>query len=414
MTTPNKFNTTPDGTTVIDVNSVLTNSTTLVLSADTTPFIDNIMTLNPTITTFVFQAGAYSMVNAFWITNPGIQLLGMTGNPNDVIITQTGNADGIVINADHTILQSISVICQQSGQVCLTAESANNTVVSNCYFTGASDTFTIYYSGPTTLTQGASTLNGYANYTLDTGNVFYQNVIYTSYSGDSVSFSLQYNGQFVGNVIRGGRLAVYMCRTVNIYNNQITDSNSHGMYVSFPSDNLSIIGNSIYGSTYSAIKMSNQMEHGAFTTYPYNIIIQCNTLFNSGLYGLDLNYADGLQIQNNTLTVGQTMGIYMYSCTNTVMQSNKIAYFNYGFWLEASNNCTVQNNTIMSIYPKNGQIGVNITLNSSSITVSGNTIMGPYLAQIIFDQGTTDTVGTNPITTAYTYNNETSVYKVLA
>lgn len=412
--TSNNFNTTPDGTTVVDVNSVLNDPTTLILDSTKTPFIDNIFNLNPTITTFVFKPGAYKLVNVFFIRTSGIRLLGMTNNPNDVTITQSSVLDGIVLNANNIVLQGISVICQHSQKVCLTTASINNTVVNNCYFIGSSDTFTIYYAGPSELTAGASTLNAYNDYVLDQGNVFYQNIVYTNYSGDSISFSLQYKGQFVGNVVRGGKIAVYMCRTTNVYDNQVTDSVTNGIYVSLPSDNLSIIGNKIYGSKYSSIKVSNQMEHGAFTPYPYNIVVQCNTIFNSGLYGIELNYVNSVSIRSNTLTSKQSMGVYMYLCTNTVVQNNKIAYFNYGIWLDASNNCAVQNNQIISIYPDKGQNGVKLTSTSTLNTVFGNNLMGRFVYDLIADSGTNDTVETNSVTPSLSYNTEKTIYNVIA
>src|SRR6218665_2746987 len=169
----NFFNTTPDGTTIISLLDVLGLTTTMIVDPTTTPYIDNLMYYNPTITTFLFKAGTYKLVNILKIVKNGIRFIGMTGVARDVQIIQTNsNADGIAINANNVILQDLSLTCTYSQKVCLTAASANNCVVSGCYFYGCSDTFTIYYAGPKTLTAGQATLDAYTNRELDTGNVF--------------------------------------------------------------------------------------------------------------------------------------------------------------------------------------------------------------------------------------------------
>jgi parallel beta-helix repeat protein len=410
----NSFNTTPDGTTVITIDSTLLGlATTLVLDPATTPNIDNILTDNPTITTFIFGPGTYNITNILKILTNAIRFIGNTGSPKDVHIKQTANYDGIFLGADNIIIQDLSIHCTVSGRSALITADVNNTVVAGCYFYGPSDHFCVYYAGPSSLTQGTSTVNGYTDYTLDYGNVFYKNVVYSDYSGDSVSFSLQYTSQFVGNFIRGGKLAIYMCRTCNLYNNIITDSTTNGIYVSLPSDNLAIMCNKIYNSNYSGFKMAKQMEHGTFTAYPYNIMIQYNKIFNSHIYGMELNYAVNTSITHNKIVSGQTMGIYSYSGTNLSISANKIAYFNHGIYLEATSNSTVSENDMMSIFPNLGQNGIKITNDSNSITVSDNNMRGNYVYDLIADSGSLDTVSSNPVIPYYTLADETAVYSVV-
>ena len=101
---PNNFNTTPDGTTVINISNVINLPTTMTVSASTTPYIDNLMTLNPTKTTFLFNPGTYKLLNILKITKRGIKFIGMTNNAKDVQIVQTMNADAIAINTNNVIL----------------------------------------------------------------------------------------------------------------------------------------------------------------------------------------------------------------------------------------------------------------------------------------------------------------------
>ncbi len=412
----NSFNTTPDGNTIVTINSGLEMaSTTLILDSSTTPNIDNIFVDNPTITTFIFNAGTYNLTDDLKILVDGIQMLGATGYAKDVhIVQQTSGQDGIVIKANDVVLQDMSIHCPFSGTSCLITADCNNSVVSGNYFYGCNDHFAIYYAGPSSLAVGQSTLDGYTNYTLDEGNVFYKNVVYSDYSGDSISFSLQYLSQFVGNFIRGGKVAIYMCRTTNVYNNTIVNSTSNGIYVSLPSDNLSIICNKIYHSTYSSIKISNQVEHGSFTSYNYNIVVQHNKIHDARLYGMELNYCVGITVKNNKLDEGDNMGIYCYSGDYITIQSNKIAYFNFGLWLEATTNSLVDCNTIMSVYPDLGQNGIKLTSDSTSNSVTNNTLYGKYQYDLIADSGSNDTVSGNVTIPYYTLTQELAIYEVVS
>ena len=86
MATQNKFNTTPNGTTTININSILNLPTTLIIDSARTPYIDNIINNNPNIIDFVFNPGTYKLVNIFKILKNGIHFIGKTGNPVDVQI----------------------------------------------------------------------------------------------------------------------------------------------------------------------------------------------------------------------------------------------------------------------------------------------------------------------------------------
>jgi len=297
--------------------------------------------------------------------------------------------------------------------VCLTVASSNNTLVTGCHFYGTDSGFTIYYAGPSGLTAGAATLAAYTSYALDTGNIFCYNVVYANYSGDSVSFTLQYNSQMVGNFVRGGEIAIYMCRSTNVYDNIDTDSTGNGIFVSFPSDNISMIGNKIYNSTYSALKMANQLEQGAFTAYDYNITVRNNIIFNSKLYGIELNYANGVAFYNNSVIYSASMGIYSYQGTNLTINHNKVAYFTYAIWLEMTTNSLVEHNKIMSIYPALGQNGIKLTSTSSGNTVSCNEMYGQFVYDITADSGSGDMVGVNPNIPYYTLQQERSIFEII-
>jgi parallel beta-helix repeat protein len=409
----NKFNTAPNGTTVVDVNSVIGLPTTLIVDPVTTPYIDGIIALNPTITTFVFKAGVYKLVSIMLIRKNGIKFVGMTGVAKDVQIVQTMNTDGVVIRADSILLQDISIKCTFSGKICLTGASMSNSVISGCYIYGASDTFTMYLAGPSSLAEGASTLNGYTQYNLDTGNCIYGNVFYSNFSGDSVAFCLQYKSHFASNLVRGGKVAVYMCRVCNIYANIINDSTTNGIYCSFPSDRLSIIGNKINNPTYSGIVMKNQLEHGPFTPYDYNITVRNNYLFGSKGSGIELNNAINVSLIGNKIISGQTIGVYSYSGKKVTIQSNKIAYFKFGIFLENSTDTTVLTNNMISVFPALSDNAIKIYSNTSTTTVSDNNLKGMYRYNLIVNSGPNNTIQTNPIQQFYTISEEKNLYNVI-
>lgn len=410
----NKFNTTPDGTSIVNINDVINLPTTITINPTHTPYIDNIIILNPTKTIFILSKGTYKLVNVFNLSKNGVHIIGQTGNAADVIIQQTSNLDGIDMSGKNIVLQDITIQCTYSQKVCLTVSDATNTVVAGCKFYCAPDFFGIYYAGPHSLREGQTTLDGYNNYVLDTGNVFYNNAVYTSYTGDSVSFSLQYKAQFVGNYIRGGKVAVYMCRTTNVYNNTITDSTSNGIYVSLPSDNLSIIGNKIYNSTYSGIKLSNQLEHGAFPTYSYNILIKHNTIFGSKFYGIEMGFCDNIKILNNKIMHGQSMGIYSYAGKNLIIKNNKIAYFNFAVFLELNSDSIIDSNVITSIFPVLASNSIKIVTNPNCInnTVSNNIFNGQHKSVVLAGTNTFNIDSNNTINILYSINDE-NLYNVI-
>ena len=159
--------------------------------------------------------------------------------------------------------------------------------------------------------------------------------------------------------------------------------------------------------------MANQIEQGAFTAYDYNITVRNNTIFNSKIYGIELNYANGVAFYNNSVIYSASMGIYSYQGTNLTIKYNKVAYFTYAVWLEMTTNSLVEHNKIMSIYPALGQNGIKLTSTSSGNTVSCNEMYGQFVYDITADSGSGDTVGVNPNIPYYTLQQERSIFEII-
>lgn len=356
---------------------------TLIVTVNPSSFIDDIFTANPDILIFHFPDGNYYLTDILKVTVPNISFIGTSGNPKNVHIFQNNTLrDGLAINANNFNMQYISIHDSHDGKIALTVAGSSNNTVQNCYFYGNKTTFTIFYAGPKNLLEGVSTLNAYSSNNLDMNNVFKNNVVYSQWSGDCVSFSLQVNGIFNNNIIRGGKLAIYMCKKSNFTNNIIYDSINSGIHVSFPSHNLNIVSNKIYECDASGIKLSNQVEHGTFTTTPYNITIRNNYIYDAKVNAIELNDANKCTIRTNKFISSETYGIYALRCTNLTINNNKISYFQVAFWLEATTYCNLFQNTCMSVYPDEGQNVVKTTPDSNNNIVYDNNVYG----KIIYDK----------------------------
>lgn len=379
-------------------------------------YLDDMFTILPNVKTFIFLPGDYYITKILWVIKPGVKLTSSTGIARDVhIFQQNPGADGIVIrNCDRVELTNISVHNTFSGKIALTIAGSNNTITNGCYFYGCDDTFSVYYAGPTDLTEGISTLNGYFSGNLDNGNIFTRNVVYAKWSGDAVSYSLQKNGVFKRNIIRGGKIAVYMCTDCSIKSNIIYDSTSHGIFLSLPSNNVLINKNKIYECSSSGIKIGNQMEHGPFTPIPYNISILSNKIYDTKFYGIEMNDGNKIIVSGNNMISTDIHGIYAYRTIDLDVTNNKISYFRVAVWLENASNINVKNNNFNVIYPDPSLNVIKLTNNSNNISFENNSVNGLLKGPVsTFDSSCTNFItNNNTLDKYYTFDEELQIMKL--
>lgn len=344
--------------------------------------IDDILTTNLNSSIFIFPSGNYYIIDILNINRPYIKFSGLTKNPKDVHIFQINDKDGINVISNNFVMEYISIHVTTNDKVSLIVANSSNNNIQNCYFYGNETTFTIYFAGPKTLSVGSSTLDGYYNNILDMNNVFSNNVIYSKWSGDCVSFSLQLNGKVNSNIIRGGKLSVYMCKSCEINKNIIYDSINHGIHISLPSNDVNIINNKIYECDASGIKLNNQIEHGSFTGTLYNINIKNNYIYDSKTNAIELNDVMKCNIQGNKLISSSTYGIYLLRSNKVNISKNKVSYFDVAIWLEACNNNNIIENNFMSIYPDEGKNIVKLSVDSNNNKITDNISKG----RIIYDK----------------------------
>ena len=222
-------------------------------------------------------------------------------------------------------------------------------------------------------------MDAYQNDYLDKYNTFKNNIIYSKWSGDSISFSLQSDGVFEHNVVRGGKIAIYMCKKILVSRNYIFDSVSNGMYISFPSHNLTIRCNKFYECTASAIKLANQAEHGNFDTSDYFINIYQNYIYDSKLYGIEINNGKNINIYKNKIVSTDVYCIYSYLSQNINIHHNRFYYFNVVIWFESTSDSLISDNAIYSVYPDNGDNICKIINNSINNIITYNASYGKII-----------------------------------
>jgi hypothetical protein len=101
----------------------------------------------------------------------------------------------------------------------------------------------------------------------------------SGYQGDAFVFGLQKNGVFEGNRCIGGRIAPYMLKNCSIINNEVIDSVSQGIALSFPSQNVEIAHNRIWNCAAQGINTNNQLEHNFSSSFGNNISIHSNKIY---------------------------------------------------------------------------------------------------------------------------------------
>lgn len=377
--------------------------------------IDDIFTILPKVKKFMFEPGDYYLNNILYISKNKISITSTTKIAKDVHIYQNNiTKDSIVLDACQNVnISYISIHNTTPGKIVLTERGANDTSVNNCYIYGNATIFSVYYSGPKNLTQGASTLNAYFSGDLDNNNEFYKNVVYSMWSGDNITYALQKNGNFSSNIVRGGRVGIYMCSNVSVKKNIVYDSTSNGIYVSFPSHNIIISNNKIYECESSGIKLANQIEHGDFNSSDNNITISNNSIYDSKYYAVEINDGINIDISDNSFINIKIYGIYCYKCSNINIYNNKLAYFDVSIWLENSSSINIQKNYLYSIYPDEASNILKIINSSSLVTFINNSIGGQIKYELYAIDSTSKNIiiSNNTEDPFYTYCEELYIMK---
>ena len=373
--------------------------------------IDDILTANPNITVFYFADGYYYMSKCLQI-NRTCKFLGLTKLAKNVHIFQSSVLDGMSVWADNFVMRYISLHCEHDGKVALTVAGCHNTDVEYCYIYGNATTFSIYYAGPK-VAAGYPTISAYFRNKLDYNNIFANNVVYSKWAGDAVSYSLQSYGYFGYNMVRGGKVAIYMCKNTKVMGNTIYDSSTQAIYISLPSHRLQICANKIFECDNSGIKIADQVEHGSFYIKDqYNISIFNNIIYDSKTNAIELNNTIGYDIYNNNIISTDFNAIYLLKSPNGNIHHNKLSYSKIFVIVEQSPNVDIHHNVCYSIYPTNSNHMVNVTVGSTNAKVHDNMLFGKLISVLVKQQADS-IVNNNYQQLYYTYDDEVNAMKIL-
>ena len=300
----------------------------------------------------ILEKGTYSLGQTLVLEKEGTRIMGATGIAEDVHLIQESNQDGIVIRGKNIALHGISVHVKTGENICLVNQSSHWTDVQNCTFYGSDQYFAVYYVGPEHLLAGQETIVAYQNGALDSNNIFDNNIIYATWTGDSVSFSLQKNGSFRNNLVRGGKVAIYMCKTCQVTNNYVTDSTTNGIFVSLPSVDLMINENFVSRCVQSGISIRKQLEHGDYNDLVNNITLKGNIILDTQFHGMEINDCHQVVVSGNEVKVVKEDGIYLLHSSDAMVNNNVIINARTGIVMDiTSGPGQVKNNQIYSIEP---------------------------------------------------------------
>jgi len=360
----------------------------------------------------ILGPGKYEISNLLTIDWDNVTIKGSSTSEMVHIHQTNSEADGIsLIGASNIKIKNLSLHVTYSKKVALVVASSHNTLVRNCQFYGNQDFFTIYYAGPSDIRAGLETLTAYKNGALDLGNRFINNVVYTNFSGDSVSWSLQRDSQFFNNVIRGGKLAVYMCQETLIDKNDIYDSTSQGVFISLPCTGVTLTKNYIWHCESAGITIKPQQEHMTSDSIldhlhqQNNISIQDNAVYDNEHIGLEMNSTNGCLVSNNKFIRNKFYGLYLQDCKDLIIQHNLFSYFKVAIIIINSQILQITHNQFFSVHPIVTDRALHLLTIDMGINrhnhISNNIFCGKYLTPIGDD---------NPNDTNFIHTNITNEY----
>lgn len=337
----------------------------------------------------IFRKGIYVLDRPITITQSYIEIVSENDDPNDVtIIGNSPNSHLLVLsNCHHVTVRGLTFKAEEDASICLTIESSHHTLVEYCRFFGGDDHFTVYYAGPK-LAAGTATLAAYQNGQLDAHNVFTNNVVYSTWNGDALAFSLQKDGEVSNNVCRGGKIAIYMVVNCDVFYNRVIASHSHGIVVSLPTHNTRVYGNYIREPTSSGITIMSQLEHGDFEKTPNYNKIEKNHIEISKHHGIEIVDSIDTEISNNIVKNSSDVGVYLYRSSGCHIANNQISGSTTGILIDVDTNSNVvELNTIASYPPKISSRAVFLLTDTINNLIQSNLVTGETISNTIEDFG---------------------------
>jgi hypothetical protein len=228
-----------------------------------------------------------------------------------------------VVYADNVIVSDVTLDSRtHQAQAAFATGHASNVVLNHCKILGSDHMFGIFFAGPN-LPIGDATVSAVENKQLDEHNKIINCTVESNFIGDGVSFSLQKNGIVHNNLIKGTKLAFYMCVDSFVINNTFENSNSSGIFYNIPALDNVIAQNTILNAEGSGIKIALQGEHPVSETYRgTNLKVFNNTIIAAGHFGIDINNLRQSLIVNNHIEASGTGGMYLLRAEYLTIKKN--------------------------------------------------------------------------------------------
>jgi len=324
--------------------------------------------------TVIFKAGHYLLDRQLLISTDYVTLICEDGA--QVTISLSDETNGLVISdCAFVTIKGLRIRAGHGNSIPITLSAVANCLVTDCFFYGNSNYFTVYWAGPK-LVKGLETFKGYTQDHLDHNNRFCHNVVYGDWNGDCLTFALQKNGICSHNIIRGGKLAIYLCSRSQIHHNYIVDSRSHGIVISWPSHKITVHHNQIYRPKDGGITTMNQLEHGANPSTNFQLKVSHNFIEDGLWSGIEISDGHGVIIESNTIKRCHGSGISLTRSIHCQVSQNKISDCTKNILLDAHSNVNHVTENKMVGHKGKTDLAVHLVDDTSENTVSNNIILG--------------------------------------
>ena len=263
----------------------------------------------------------------------------ITGESAESVIFKPTKMDNdlVVVYGDDVTIEEVTLDTREMGQAALVQADANRMTVRNSIIHGGDKIFTVFFAGPD-VAVGKPTVDAYESGSLSEGNRILNNQITSQFVGDSVSFSLQKNGEFSGNTVEGGMLAIYMCKSVLATGNTIIDSKVNGVHISIPGQDIRFSNNRLRNSHFAAVTIKPQIEHDfSGRNFQSTGIILENNILRSQYHGIEVDgdggdasrgVLKGLHLLNNEIRLSDFAGILALRTVEPLIEENTVIFAN--------------------------------------------------------------------------------------
>lgn len=276
-------------------------------------FTDFSGALSSRYSTIIVDNWTYEITETITLNKSWMKLIWMNKDAS-IVIQKNPSKDLLRVYTNNTLVKNLTLDTRKyNAQAAYVIwdwnknETTNETLawnyntLSNCNIYWGNRIFTLYVAGPT---YRESIYTKYVNWKLNKWNKIIWNTIEWSYLRDAFVFALQDSWEVSWNSFNWWELDIYMNKKSKIDSNTISNSNKTWIYISWPTDSISITNNKISTTAEHWIKSFYQIDDLPIPeTYKYiqNSLIQFNTIKNTKNSWIDLNYTKSSTINWNVI-----------------------------------------------------------------------------------------------------------------